>query len=55
VNAHPPAYEVWLCGECDSHTVDKDNGDHLCETCGSLYDNRGTYIPDPDDEPEEES
>ena len=20
------AYKVWLCGECDSHTEDKDNG-----------------------------
>jgi len=26
------AYNVWLCGECDSHTVELDKGDHLCET-----------------------
>lgn len=44
-----PAYMVWLCGVCDSHTIDKDNGDHLCETCGALFDASGKYIPGDED------
>ena len=46
------AYKVWLCGECDSHTEDKDNGDHLCETCGQRYDHAGHPLPDDDADPE---
>ena len=43
------AYNVWLCGECDSHTAVQDNGDHLCETCGQLYDHAGQPLADDDD------
>ncbi len=44
------AYNVWLCGECDSHTVELDKGDHLCETCGASYDHAGHPLVDDDDE-----
>lgn len=50
MSERPIAYNVWICGECDSHTIEKNNGDHQCETCGSRYDHQGIYIPDEDDE-----
>lgn len=47
------AYMVWLCGGCDSHTVETNQGDHQCETCGDRYDHRGVLIPDPEDDEDE--
>lgn len=44
-----PAYVVWICGICDSHTEELNDGDHLCETCGARFDSRGAYIPADDD------
>ena len=32
----------WFCVECDSpYTVETDNDDRSCETCGALYDHAG--------------
>lgn len=44
----PIAYPVWICGACDSHTLDLAAGDHQCENCGNRYDHRGELIPDED-------
>ena len=49
MDIQPHAYNVWICGRCELHTVDTDDGGHLCETCGQLYDHAGHPLPDGDD------
>jgi len=31
-----PAYQVWLCGRCDSELVEK-RRELVCETCGARF------------------
>ncbi len=49
VDTQPHAYNVWICGRCELHTVDTDDGGHLCETCGQLYDHAGQPLADDDE------
>ena len=49
MDIQPHAYNVWICGRCELHTVDTDGGGHLCETCGQLYDHAGHPLSDDDD------
>lgn len=44
----PHAYQVWLCSvcECGGVIAELDDGNLLCEECGTRYDHRGRYVPD---------
>lgn len=48
-----PAYQVWLCGRCDSELVEK-TSELLCETCGARFKPSGlgsaAFIGDVDED-----
>lgn len=47
-NEAPYAYQDWRCSQHlhGGSIVEMNNGNLLCEECGTRYDHRGRYVPD---------
>lgn len=58
----PYAYQAWHCGKCEDEDAGSgsitwetsptpDGPLMYCEVCGTGYDERGNWVPDPEDVP----